>query len=383
MLVFIIIVVIFMLGVLLSTGSDEVAVKVVAVDRGVPPLKAETVILFRVDHHTRKVLAFQADNVTTSLAENLPFGTFVAAMTAYAQSFVTYQLLERGGSGDTGQTSAFSIGLSTGVVRTSAALDYEKRRRYDLIVKVTDAAGESALAALTVLVADVNGKSRPKMARVAMKDVRSSLHVWSKMLAYFERWFCCCCFNLTDNVPKLNFTSIVGTISEAAYPGSMVLDGAGRPLILTAWDMDDGVNKRLTFSILETEPQTYFEILSTGAVRLRRVVDFELQRSYQFHVQVTDGGRPPLSSVESARVTVEVLNVNDCAPVFAESAYNFTVTTPALSGFRVGVIKVGLAHLFLCWYFSRLIDGLVISRYAISFTPLVISITFSSHFAGC
>ncbi|OWA49788.1 Fat-like cadherin-related tumor suppressor-like protein [Hypsibius exemplaris] len=274
-------------------GSDEVAVKVVAVDRGVPPLKTETVILFRAETVKLKAFAFHESNVTASVSENLPTGVFVAVMTLDVQSFVSYQLSDNGD----GAKNAFAISSLTGVVTTAAVLDYEKTRKYGLTITATNDAGDVAQATLTVLVLDMN-----------------------------------------DNLPKLNFTSIVGSISETSPPGSMVLDISGRPLILTAWDMDDGPNKRLTFSILESEAQTHFEILSTGSVRLRKPVDFEKQQQYQFHVQVTDSGRPQLTSAESAKVTIDVVNVNDCAPLFSVKEYNFTVTTPAFSAFQVGTV---------------------------------------------
>jgi hypothetical protein len=137
-------------------GSDEVAVKVVAVDRGVPPLRAETVILFRVGSTTTTSFAFPEENVTALVSENLPAGTFVAAIAVNLQSFVSYQLLDRGDGGK----NFFAIGPSTGAVTTTAVLDFEKRKKYDLMITATDEKGKLAMATLTVLVVDVNGNEK-------------------------------------------------------------------------------------------------------------------------------------------------------------------------------------------------------------------------------
>ena len=144
--------------------------------------------------------------------------------------------------------------------------------------------------------------------------------------------------SFADNAPSLNFTSIVGSISESAAVDSMVLDVNGRPIILAASDTDDGVNKLLSFKILESDARQYFEVLSSGSIRLRKLVDYESRKQFVFHVQVSDGGQPPLLSAESAKVTIDVINTNDCQPVFDAEDYNFTMTSPAFAHSVVGTV---------------------------------------------
>ncbi|GAU98557.1 hypothetical protein RvY_09686-2 [Ramazzottius varieornatus] len=274
-------------------GNDEVAVKVEAVDKGIPPLSSATVMLMKVDHTVRDKAGFAQDHSTAFVRENQPAGTIVAVLEVEAQSFTSYQLTDEGD----GSKDVFTINPSTGVITTSAALDYEKRRKYSLVVKAFGQSDHISVATLTIFVTDLN-----------------------------------------DNPPSLNFTSIIGSISESSPVGSMVLDSSGRPIILAASDPDDGLNKLLSFSILESTAREHFQILPTGSIRLQKPVDYETRKQFIFHVQVSDSGQPPLLSAESAKVTIDVVNSNDCQPVFDAEEYNFTMTSPAFPNSIVGIV---------------------------------------------
>lgn len=147
------------------------------------------------------------------------------------------------------------------------------------------------------------------------------------------------CMNFSDNPPKVNFTSFVGIICESAPAGSAVLDVSGRPLLLAAYDVDSGRNRLLNSEIVEPEILQYFEILSTGSIRLRGQLDYEKQQQFAFHVRVADSGRPQLISPEVAKVTIDVVNINDSPPVFEKREYNFTVNYPLYPGSIVGALK--------------------------------------------
>lgn len=46
------------------------------------------------------------------------------------------------------------------------------------------------------------------------------------------------------------------------------------------------------------------------------------------HLQVSDLGKPRLSSEITARVEISVIDVNDCSPIFTQTEYNVTLLLP-------------------------------------------------------
>lgn len=60
-----------------------------------------------------------------------------------------------------------------------------------------------------------------------------------------------------------------------------------------------------------------------GAVSVSGELDYETQKSFSFRVLAEDGGQPRLSS--STFLKINVLNVNDNAPVFDKTSYKFIV----------------------------------------------------------
>jgi len=57
----------------------------------------------------------------------------------------------------------------------------------------------------------------------------------------------------------------------------------------------------------------------------------------EFEVIVRDGGSPPLSAV--ARLTVVIIDVNDCPPQFTQSVYIFNVLENCQRGTSVGTVS--------------------------------------------
>lgn len=68
------------------------------------------------------------------------------------------------------------------------------------------------------------------------------------------------------------------------------------------------------------------------------VLDHEKIPIFNFHVKVSDLGKPRLSSESMAKVEITVTDVNDCAPAFAHKEYNVTLLLPTYA--NVAVIQV-------------------------------------------
>jgi hypothetical protein len=95
------------------------------------------------------IIADQAFAVNENASGNTAVGSVVAEDDAGG---LTYAITGGDGMG------LFAIDAATGVIRTAtgAALDYEAKDSYQLVVEVTDIAGQSASAAVAITVNDVN-----------------------------------------------------------------------------------------------------------------------------------------------------------------------------------------------------------------------------------
>lgn len=130
-------------------------------------------------------------------------------------------------------------------------------------------------------------------------------------------------------------------VSEAATIGSLVFsaNSTSSPLVIKAEDADSELNALLNYDIVEELPRKFFHIdSSTGAIRTVMLLDHETTPEFQFHVKVSDLGKPKLSSESTAKVVIGVTDVNDCPPKFLQADYNATVLLPTWK--NVAVLKL-------------------------------------------
>jgi hypothetical protein len=91
-------------------------------------------------------------NAPVSVAEDVSTGTTVTTISALDEEFetITYSITAGNDAGK------FTINSSTGVITTTAALDYETTTSYTLTITATDAFGNASTTTQTVNVTDVN-----------------------------------------------------------------------------------------------------------------------------------------------------------------------------------------------------------------------------------
>ncbi|KPM08420.1 protocadherin Fat 1-like protein [Sarcoptes scabiei] len=83
-------------------------------------------------------------------------------------------------------------------------------------------------------------------------------------------------------------------------------------------------NNSLKFQILDDE-DGYFKIDSSGKIVVNRILDYEKHHRHSFRVMVSDGRQTDL-----ARMTVNLINVNEHDPIFSQSVYSFHITEAQL-----------------------------------------------------
>ncbi|PKK19779.1 protocadherin gamma-A2 [Columba livia] len=173
-------------------------------------------------------------------------------------------------------TEIFQVDGETGAILLVRSLDFEEGDSYELEVQARDGGGLFDAAKVTITVTDVN-----------------------------------------DNVPKISIRSALNEISEDAPSGTVVA-------LLHVQDRDSGPNGEVRCSIAKSLPfrleksfDNYYRVVTT------RELDREHVSEYNVTVRAEDGGSPALWS--SAVLWLRVLDVNDNAPVFAETRYSARV----------------------------------------------------------
>ncbi|XP_075852247.1 protocadherin alpha-1-like [Microcebus murinus] len=172
----------------------------------------------------------------------------------------------------------FKVDSSSGEIRLIDKLDYEETRSYEMQVKAVD-------------------KGSPPMS--------NHCKVLVKVL------------DVNDNAPQLAITSLSLPIREDA-PLSTVI------ALIRVSDLDSGVHGQVTCSLTPNVP---FKLVSTFknyySLVLDGVLDRESESVYDLVVTARDGGSPSLWA--TASVSVEVADVNDNAPAFAQPEYTVFV----------------------------------------------------------
>uniref|UniRef100_A0A8C6RJI9 Cadherin domain-containing protein n=1 Tax=Nannospalax galili TaxID=1026970 RepID=A0A8C6RJI9_NANGA len=123
--------------------------------------------------------------------------------------------------------------------------------------------------------------------------------------------------DINDNAPELVVTTLSLSVREDAPLGTVIA-------LISVTDPDSTVNRQVTCSLTSHVP---FKLVSTFknyySLVLDSALDRETKAEYKVVVTARDGGSPSLWA--SASVSVEVADVNDNAPVFAQPEYTVFV----------------------------------------------------------
>nr|XP_057936456.1 protocadherin Fat 3a isoform X2 [Doryrhamphus excisus] len=222
------------------------------------------------------------------IPENLPVNTVVLQVGATdadvgINAWIQYSL-HGPGSHD------FNIDPDTGEVKSAVSLDREVTSSYWLVAQATDGGGRWCRAEVQVEVTDVN-----------------------------------------DNPP---------VFTRQQYTASVYEDTATKALLtrIQAIDPDEaGPGRTVVYSLADSAEGSFSIDKSSGIIVLERILDREIQPSYQITVRASDQGLPtPLSSL--INVTITVLDINDNPPVFERR--DRLVTVPEDVGVGTKILTV-------------------------------------------
>uniref|UniRef100_A0A8I3RSC2 Cadherin domain-containing protein n=1 Tax=Canis lupus familiaris TaxID=9615 RepID=A0A8I3RSC2_CANLF len=251
-----------------------------ATDEGKPELTGTVQVLVTVLDVNDNAPSFEQTEYEVRIFENLGNGTVVIRLNASdrdegvnGEISYSFNSLVPAMVGD-----QFRIDPNTGEIVTKGNLDFEKLNLYKIRVDATD-------------------KGHPPMAGHCTVVLRV--------------------LDINDNVPQIALTSLSLPIREDAQLGTVIA-------LISVSDLDSGANGQVTCSLT---PQVPFKLVSTFKNYYSLVLDSALDResvaNYALVVTARDGGSPSLSA--TASVSVEVADVNDNAPAFAQPEYTVFV----------------------------------------------------------
>ncbi|KAM5127578.1 protocadherin-11 X-linked isoform 3-T3 [Callospermophilus lateralis] len=261
-------------------STREYAIKLLAADAGKPPLNQSSMLLVKVKDENDNAPVFTQPFISLSVPENNSPGTQLTKISATdadsgRNAEISYLL-------GTDAPSEFNLDHRTGILTAVKKLDREKQEKYYFTVLAKDNGMPPLMTNATVLVT------------VLDQNDNSPIFTHNEYNFY-----------VPENLPRH------GTVG-----------------LITVTDPDYGENSAVTLSILDVNDDFTIDP-QTGVIRPNISFDREKQESYTFYVKAEDGGRVSRSS--TAKVTINVVDVNDNKPVFVvpPSNYSYELVLPS------------------------------------------------------
>uniref|UniRef100_A0A8C5B9H0 Cadherin domain-containing protein n=1 Tax=Gadus morhua TaxID=8049 RepID=A0A8C5B9H0_GADMO len=266
---------------------EHLSLVLTAVDGGEPQMSGTMQILISVLDVNDNAPVFTESVYKASIKEGAPLGTIVTTVTATdaddgEHGKITYSI-----SRILGNTQGmFDVNKVNGDLTLSGNIDYEKARTFEINIRASDEGGLVDSCKLIVDVIDVN-----------------------------------------DNTPDIHIMSKSNVISEDAKPNTVVT-------MINIEDADSGENGKVKCSINDDIP---FALRSTSTNFFSLVTDSDLDREkesgYNISVTCSDEGVPSLSS--SVTIALQILDVNDNAPVFLKKTYEGYIVENNVQGVSI------------------------------------------------
>ena len=251
-------------------GSDSITVTINVTDVNEPSANNPPIFM-------------EGNTATRTIAENAAAGENIGTAVVATDpdgDVLTYTL---GGT----DAAAFNCVSPTGQLKTRAALDYETKSSYAVVVFASDSKGGTDSITVTINVTDVP-ETPPNNAPVFTEG-----------------------------------SSTTRSIAENTAAGENI----GTPVAAT--DPDGDV---LTYTLGGTDAASFSIVSTSGQLRTRAALDYETKNAYSLTVAVSDGK----DGTDSINLTINVTNVNE-APSFNEGDHTMrNILEGTASGKNIG-----------------------------------------------
>uniref|UniRef100_A0A6Q2Z885 Cadherin EGF LAG seven-pass G-type receptor 1a n=1 Tax=Esox lucius TaxID=8010 RepID=A0A6Q2Z885_ESOLU len=271
--------------------KDTHVFKVIATDKGRPKRSATAYLTVTISDTNDHGPVFEQTEYRVSLRENVEVGFEVLTIRATdgdapSNANMIYKIVN-----EEGDNAAFEIDPRNGLVKIRVRPDRETMTQYQLIVEANDQGKEPGPRSATVTV------------YISVEDEN-------------------------DNYPQFSEKRYVVQVLESVAVNTKVAQ-------VKATDQDEGNNAKVHYSLISGNVKGQFYIHSpTGVIDLINPLDYEMIREYTLRVKAQDGGRPPLIN-GTGMVVVQVVDVNDNAPMFVSTPFQATVLENVAIGYSV------------------------------------------------
>ncbi|XP_068868138.1 protocadherin Fat 4-like [Aphelocoma coerulescens] len=357
---------------------------VIASDQGQPVRSTALNLTIVIDDVNDNAPAFSSSRYEVKVPEDQELGSTLLTLSATdqdagANALITYQIVDQ-----RPQTSSpvFLVNPSTGQLSLNQQLDYETINEFEVKVEASDG-GQPSLSTETLVVVhveDVNDNP-PEFSQAAydvfvFENHQKGSPVYTFSVAdkdeagFSQGYFIHNSTSFTVDIPGTlslrndteldrettsGFTLQVWAVDNVinglnssalfhitvldvndnnpefqnqpysfeALEGEYRLDNPTRVGRVTATDVDEGENARITYYLSAEDGDNPCSIQQDGTIVVTRSVDRESKDMYELLLVASDNGVPPRQNF--THVSIQVLDVNDNAPQFTRAQYSASV----------------------------------------------------------
>ncbi|XP_062507613.1 protocadherin Fat 3-like [Corticium candelabrum] len=344
-------------------------------DQGTPPLNESTVVEIRVQDVNDQAPVFTRTEYSVNISEDVMSGTFVVRVEAVdadigSNAVITYRFA-------TSPPDSFTIDITKGSITTLRRLDREQQDVFNLTIEAVDN-GQPAMtgtATVVISVMDVNDNAPQLVVFPSKLYVREDEHVGNILLSvkatdldvgengivsfYIVSGNVDRVFELNETTGEFRLDSrldyekkkvyiITVAVVDSGYPSlsteanitvsvedandiapmfvelpynaSVLENDLGHVITVLAIDEEEGVNGKISYSIIDGNSQGLFAINSfSGLLMTVGSLDRETAEEHTLTIAAIDGGKPSLNA--TATVEIRVLDQNDNPPKFDRQLY--------------------------------------------------------------
>ncbi|XP_064636197.1 protocadherin Fat 1-like isoform X4 [Lineus longissimus] len=302
--------------------------------------EAETTVTIKVKDVNDHKPQFEKVDCHGYLSREAPIGTELVVASAIdfdTGSIISYRIVS-GNNGD-----CFKVNSATGSLKLNCDLKDNKEEMLHIQITATDQVNEADPIFVNVTL--VNNNRNHQLSNNDVNIQCTETHVTEELSKLLQEsstvngdilkeveerkhMDTSDHYNTNNNAPEFRagLPNLVQILENIPIGASI--------LTLEAHDKDPGYNGKLIYVINAGNIDGCFKIDTyTGELKVFAKIDREIQDKYHLNVTVSDLGEPQLST--DKMITIEIEDVNDCAPQFTMKEYEVIISENSVIGTTV------------------------------------------------